>query len=73
MPLPAGLQWSGRLDSNQRPLEPHSSALAMLSYAPNGADSKPQRFGVKRAMEPVGSLGAVCAPPFYLGDSGSSA
>ena len=25
---------SGRLDLNQRPLEPHSSALAGLRYAP---------------------------------------
>ena len=28
-------QKSGRLDSNQRPLEPHSSALAKLRHAPN--------------------------------------
>src|SRR5438445_9649890 len=26
--------WSGRLDSNQRPLDPQSSALTRLRYAP---------------------------------------
>ena len=29
-----GLRWSGRQDSNLRPHEPHSCALAKLSYAP---------------------------------------
>ncbi len=28
------LQWSGRLDSNQRPSAPKADALARLSYAP---------------------------------------
>ena len=27
-------KWSGRGDSNSRPLEPHSSALTRLRYAP---------------------------------------
>ena len=26
--------WSGRADSNRRPLAPHASALTKLSYAP---------------------------------------
>jgi hypothetical protein len=30
-----GSAWSGRLDSNQRPLDPQSSALTRLRYAPN--------------------------------------
>ena len=28
-------EWSGRLDSNQRPLAPKASALSKLSYAPS--------------------------------------
>ena len=31
---PAGKNWSGRLDSNQRPLRPERSAPTRLSYAP---------------------------------------
>ncbi len=27
-------KWSGRLDSNQRPLEPHSSALSQAALRP---------------------------------------
>src|SRR5206468_2879493 len=30
-----GLKWSGRLDSNQRPLEPHSSALSQTAPRPD--------------------------------------
>src|SRR4051812_32162866 len=33
--VPTGLLMSGRLDSNQRPPEPHSGALAKLRHAPN--------------------------------------
>ena len=33
----AGLLMSGRLDSNQRPPEPHSGALAKLRHAPSVA------------------------------------
>src|SRR6516162_8238945 len=32
--VPTGLLMSGRLDSNQRPPEPHSGALAKLRHAP---------------------------------------
>ena len=31
----AGSPWSGRVDSNHRPLDPQSSALTRLRYAPN--------------------------------------
>ena len=31
-------QWSGRLDSNQRPLEPHSSALSQAALRPENED-----------------------------------
>ncbi len=34
-PNPQQLQWSGRVDSNHRPLDPQSSALTRLRYAPN--------------------------------------
>src|ERR671934_537378 len=33
--VPTGLLMSGRLDSNQRPPEPHSGALAKLRHAPH--------------------------------------
>ena len=33
--VPTGLLMSGRLDSNQRPPEPHSGALAKLRHAPS--------------------------------------
>ncbi len=32
------LVWSGRLDSNQRPLEPHSSALSQAALRPENED-----------------------------------
>jgi hypothetical protein len=31
---PCDSKWSGRLDSNQRPLEPHSSALSQAALRP---------------------------------------
>src|SRR5213594_3699046 len=37
--VPTGLLMSGRLDSNQRPPEPHSGALAKLRHAPAVSES----------------------------------
>jgi hypothetical protein len=47
------LKWSGREDSNLRPLGPEPSALARLSHAPVGYDS---RF-IPRARRPAKSAG----------------
>ena len=38
MPDPFVRKWSGRLDSNQRPLEPHSSALSQAALRPENKD-----------------------------------
>ena len=53
-PRKCGKSWSGRLDSNQRPLEPHSSALPSCAT--------PRRF---MNQPPVAAASALpsCAPP----------
>src|SRR5947208_3554396 len=48
--VPTGLAMSGRLDSNQRPPEPHSGALAKLRHAP----SLPCRHGEVGCRSPAG-------------------
>src|SRR3984893_14705385 len=48
-----GLLMSGRLDSNQRPPEPHSGALAKLRHAPNFCPSWTSAYCYHAATETV--------------------
>ena len=41
--IPAALKQSGREDLNLRPLDPQSSALTRLRYAPKGKSRHPSR------------------------------
>ena len=45
-PLFSRLYDSGRLDSNQRPLDPQSSALTKLRYAPQQSSDKTASAGM---------------------------
>src|SRR5262249_61021032 len=59
------LRMSGRLDSNQRPPEPHSGALAKLRHAPNVSASLRTIYGSpENSFYTVGAEFATRSDPF---------
>ena len=54
-----GRKWSGRADSNRRPLDPQSSALTRLRYAP---DRSSHRLSPTEGLAERSRFAADCNP-----------